>query len=163
MDGASDLRVEGVAYRRADRLPQPADAIAFEFERGPEGWAPQHDVAGLEVREGRLHGTITGSDPYIVRDLMDVRGDDYRALVIRMQATAGVGGQFFWITEEAPTWGEDKHALFQLVADGRYREYRIELGTHRWWAGQTITGIRIDPGGGATAGTFAVDYVRGAG
>ena len=161
-DGASDLRVEGVAFRRTDRLPQTADAIAFEFDRGTEGWAPQHDVAALDVRDGRLHGTIAGADPYIVRDLMHVRGDDYPALVIRMQATAGIGGQFFWVTEEAPTWGEDKQALFPIVADGASHEYRIELGTHRWWSGQNITGIRIDPGGGATAGTFAVDYVRGA-
>jgi len=161
-DGPSDVRVEGVQFARVDRLPQPVEAMAFEFEESTEGWTPQHDVGALAVREGCLHGAITGADPYVVRSLVHVRGDDCPVVVVRMRVTAGAGGQFFWITEDAPAWSEDKQEAFALVADGAFHEYRLDVGRHPRWSGHRIAGIRVDPGGGVREGEFAIDYVRGA-
>ncbi len=50
---------------------------------------------------------------------------------------------------------------FGVQPDGRFHEYRLEPGKPPSWAGQTITGLRINPTGGTTSGTFAIDYVRG--
>ncbi len=36
----------------------------------------------------------------------------------------------------------------------------VDVGAHPHWTGQ-ITGLRLDPGNGATAAEFAIDYARG--
>ncbi len=160
-DGASTIRVEGAAFRSTPRLPQLAERIAFEFAETPEGWLPVHDVDELTVRDGLLTGRITGGDPYLARIMLRVRGDDSPVIAIRMRATGGRGGQWFWMTEASPAFTEDKSIRLNVQPDGDFHEYRLEVGKHAAWAGQTITGLRIDPSDGAPSGELAIDYVRG--
>lgn len=159
-DGSSMIRIEGAAFRSTPRLPRLANRIAFEFAETAEGWLPAHDVADLTVRDGSLTGRITGNDPYVTRSMVRVRGEDCRALVLRIRATAG-GGQLFWMTQDSPAFTEDKSLRLQVQPDGQFHEYRLEVGKHPAWAGQTITGLRIDPCDGGQGGEFAIDYVRG--
>lgn len=160
-DGQSTVRIDGAAFRRVERIPALATAIDFKLDDSMEGWQPAHDVADLKADGKSLVGRITGGDPYIIRPLLRVRGDDCPVLRLRMKVTAGRGGQLFWTTERSPAFGEDKTLRFELSADGQWHEYRLEPGQHPQWAGQTITAIRLDPGGGAGSAEFAVDYVRG--
>jgi hypothetical protein len=165
--GASTVRIEGAEWRYVERLPVLAEQIAFVFRDGPQGWLAAHDVAGLAARDGRLEGRITGGDPYIVRTVLRVAGDRCPVVRIRMRVTAGQGGEFFWATAASPTFAEDRKVGFPLAADGQFHEYRLEVGRHALWSGQTITAIRLDPGNGARpadAGSpadFAVEYIRG--
>lgn len=161
-DGSSTIRIEGAAFRSTPRLPQLAERIAFEFKETPDGWLPAHDVDEVAIRDGALTGRITGGDPYVVRSMLRVRGDDCPVLVLRMRATAGRGGQFFWMTEASPGFTEDKSFHLDVRPDGQFREYRLEVAKHAAWAGQTITGLRIDPSDGGARGEFAIDYVRSA-
>ena len=108
-----------------------------------------------------LVGKITGPDPYLVRVLVRVVGDRCPVIRLRMRLTAGHGGQLFWTTESSPGFSEDKTVRFAIQPDGRFHEYRLELGRHAAWAGQTITALRIDPGNAATSGEMAIDYIRG--
>ncbi len=160
-DGDTDVRIDGAVFRRVERVPALATAIDFKLDDSTEGWQPAHDVADLKADGHSLVGRITGGDPYIIRPLLRVRGDDCAALRLRMKVTAGRGGQVFWTTERSPAFGEDKTLRFELSADGEWHEYRLEPGKHPQWAGQTITAIRLDPGGGAGSAEFAVDYLRG--
>jgi hypothetical protein len=160
-EGASAVRIEGAAWRHVERLPALAERIAFEFEDGLEGWTPAHDVSGLSVGGGMMKGRITGQDPYIVRTMLRARGDASPVVRVRMRVTAGQGGEFFWTTLASRSFGEDKKVGFPLTADGQLHEYRLEVGRHPLWSGQTITAIRIDPGNGAAGADFAIDHVRG--
>jgi hypothetical protein len=160
-DGASTIEIEGAEFRSVSRLPVPVKRIAFEFDDSAAGWVPAHDVAGLRVAAGVLSGKITGPDPYVVRMLVDVAGDQCPVIRLRMRVTAGQGGQFFWTTEASLGFAEDKTVRFAMQADGQFREYRLEPGHDPNWAGQKITALRIDPGNGANSGEFAIDYVRG--
>ncbi|MFH1264911.1 MAG: hypothetical protein ABIK89_04245, partial [Planctomycetota bacterium] len=148
-DGESSVRVEGAEFFLVDRLPFPVDRIAFEFDESPEGWAAANDVASMGVDGGMLVGKITGGDPYLVRSLVRVEGDACPVIRLRMRVTGGQGGQFFWTTESSPAFGEDKTVRFALELDGQFHEYRLEPGRDPMWSGETITGIRIDPGNGA--------------
>lgn len=161
-DGRSSVRIEGAAWRYLERLPQRVERIAFEFDHSLEGWLPMHHISDLAVREGALAGTIDGGDPYIVRPLLRVRGQTCPALVLRMRLTAGQAGQLYWSTEAAPGFSEKRVILFPIQADGQWHEYRLEVGNHPQWSAQTITGLRLDPGGGVRSAEFAVDYLRAA-
>jgi hypothetical protein len=162
-DGQSAVRIEGAAFRQVTRLARLADRIAFEFTDSLEGWIAMHQVADLAVRDGMLMGKITGPDPYLGRNMLRVRGDDWPVIVVRMRVTAGRGGQLFWMTGASPGFSEDKSLPLSVEPDGEFHEYRLEVGKHPAWSGQTITGIRIDPSDGAPSGEFAIDYVRAVG
>ncbi len=160
-DGESVIRVEGAAVRKVSRLPWPVKRITFEFDDSLKGWIATHDIARMTAKDGMLVGTITGGDPYLIRSLIRVRGDACPVIRLRMRVTAGGAGQLFWTTESSPQFDEEKKETFALVADGEFHEYRLKTGSHPRWSGETITGIRIDPTGGAATGEFAIDYVRG--
>ena len=160
-DGPASIEVENARYRAVTRLPMPVDRIAFEFEESTEGWTSAHDIASLAVADGMLSGKITGPDPYAIRMLLHVAGDECPVIRLRMRLTAGQGGQFFWTTQASPGFSEDKTVPFEIRTDGQFHEYRLEPGRDPAWAGQTITAIRIDPGNAAPSAEFAIDYIRG--
>ncbi|MCR4414186.1 MAG: hypothetical protein NUV77_17355, partial [Thermoguttaceae bacterium] len=161
--GAWQVRIDGAVFRHVDRLPRLAERIAFEFNESAEGWMAAHHVGPLDVRDGALAGPITGGDPYLVRGLVRVPGDACPVVVVRMRVSGGTMGQFYWGTESSPGYSEEQVVTFPLQADGQFHEYRLDVGRHPRWAGQTITALRIDPGNGAQGGEFAIDYVRGLG
>ncbi len=154
------VRVEGARFRRVDRLPTLAEGLDFSFARSAEGWMAAHDIADLAVRSGALCGTATANDPYIVRSLVRIKGDDCPLLLIRMRSTAGPAAQLFWTTEASPAFGEEKSLRFQVRPDGQWHDYRLEPGKHPQWAGQTITALRLDPGN--APGEFGIALIRGA-
>ena len=155
------LRIEGAHYRHVQRLIEVVSRIDFSFDRSPEGWRAERDIADLVLRGGALCGKATGGDPYLVRSLVRASGDDYPAVLIRMRATAGPAAQFFWATAASPAFDEAKSLRFQAQPDGQWHDYRLDVGKHPQWAGQTITAVRLDPGN--APGEFAVDLIRGEG
>jgi hypothetical protein len=160
-EGESTIEVEGAEFRSVRRLPSLTEGIAFEFDESPEGWIAANHLASLTVDEGVLAGSITGGDPYLVRTLVRAEGDAHPVIRLRMRVTAGGIGQFYWTTESSPAFAEDKTVRFAIRADGEFHEYRLEPGRDPMWSGETITGLRIDPGNGAPSAEFAIDYVRG--
>jgi len=160
-DGQSAVEIQGGEFRSVSRLPTLVRKIAFEFDTSSEGWMPAHHIGSLRGEAGELTGKITGPDPYLIRTLVDVAGDRCPVILLRMRLTAGYGGQLFWMTSTSPAFSEQQAVRFAVQPDGRFHEYRLEPGKHPGWAGQVITALRIDPGNGAAAGEFAIDYVRG--
>ena len=159
-DGITTIRVDGGGFREVRRLPWLAERIAFEFDDSRDGWLPSNDIADLLPRSGQLAGKIAGADPYLVRSPARVPGRADEVLRLRMRLTAGSGGQFFWTTESTPDFDEEKSLRFAVIADREFHEYRLPVGHHPMWSGQTITAIRLDPTGGVASGEFALDYLR---
>ena len=158
---ANAVRIDNVLYRHVERLAQPKDTLDFVFDKDADGWLPQHDIGDMGVKDGVLTGKIFGADPFFGRGMLSVAPDKYRAVEFRLRVSAGNGGQFYWGTATASGFSEDRVALFDLVADGQFHTYHIDLSKHPQWVGRKITAIRIDPGNGAATGDFAVEYVRG--
>jgi len=161
-DGASLIRIAGARFRHVERLPQLVRTIAFDFDGSPDGFVAAHHVADLTVRDGALAGRITGGDPYVIRGLMRVPGDSCPVVHIRMRLTGGQVGQFFFTTKSSSVFAENKKLVFDVKADGKWHDYRIDAAAHPLWKGGTITAIRLDPGNGAADAEFAIDYIRGA-
>jgi len=158
--GTAKIRADGVVYRAVKRLPYLAERIGFEFDDSSEGWLPANDISELFPKSGALFGRISGGDPYVVRSLLRVAGDRHQSLRLGLRVTAGSTGQLYWTTETSPAFDEQKTVRFPIIPDGRFHEYRIELGQQPAWRGQTITGLRLDPSSGARSGEFNIDYLR---
>jgi hypothetical protein len=161
-DGPSRIRADNVDYRPVRRLPWLAEEIAFDFDDTLDGWLPAHHISELVPVAGSLFGRISGPDPYLIRRMVRVQGNDCPVLNLRMRLTAGSGGQLYWTTEASPQFDEDKSVRFTIIPDGRFHEYRLEMGKHPMWVDQTITGLRLDPCNGAGTGEFNVDSLRAA-
>lgn len=159
-EGRTEVRLEGIQHRTLARLPQLAERIAFEFDGSAEGFIAAHDLTEMLAHEGVLQGIISGTDPYLIRTMLRVDAASAPVLRIRMRSTAGGGGQFFWTTESSPAFAEDRSIRFAVQPDGQFHEYRLEPGNHPAWAGQTITGLRIDPAGGTSSGEMGIDYLH---
>lgn len=156
-----DVEVVPAEYSHRERIARLVEEIAFEFDRSLEGWLPAHHVDQVTVSDGMLVGTVTGADPYIVRPSLRIPPDRHRILRLRMRTTAGPIAQVFWTTADSPQYDEAKSIRFRVDTSGELAEYTLDVGSHPLWQGKTITGLRLDPGGGIVPAEFAVDWIRG--
>ncbi len=157
--GECQVAVLGAEFCEVTRLPETAERISFDFRQSTEGWIAAHDVRDVRSEDGVLSGSITGRDPYIMRTMLDVPAESCRSIMLRIRLTAGRDGQLFWTTKDSPSFDEAKSRYIPLSSDGDFHELQIGVSDHPHWTGQ-ITGLRIDLGGGAESGEFAIDYVR---
>ena len=160
-DGAHELEVSGAPYRAAELLPERRSKLAFEFNSGTEGWMAQHHIADLRLEDGALQVDVNGGDPYMSRAMLTVDGDTVDEVALRMRAPTGTAAQFYWSTVAAPGITEDRVVHFPIQGDGQWREYRLPVGEHAQWRGQTITGIRLDPLQPGVDATVEIDWIRG--
>ena len=155
---AVEKRLRGLGWR--------ASPIDFTFDDSTEGWTAAKDIASLRSENGCLTGQITGNDPHVVRTGLELDASRCPIIRIGLSISPAKDGKFFWVTKSVPKWGRGKSVRIPIQANPQAREYRLHLGKHALWAGQTITGIRIDPGdeqyGAEPPTAFSIDYVRGA-
>jgi hypothetical protein len=159
-DGTSAIAIAGAGHRQGPRLPRRAETIDFDFEGSTGGWTAAHDVSDIRSEHGALVGRVTGTDPYLVRSMLRVRADACPVLVVNMKVSAGQVAKFYWATESSPGIAEDKVIAFPIRSDGRFHEYRLDLGKNSRWAGQTVTSIRLDPVKNVPSADFAIDSLR---
>ncbi len=120
----------------------------WRFEENAAGWG-RPNQCDLEVRDGSLHVTGTGSDPFFLTNV-DARGGK---MVLRFWAHSeeeGVG-QFFWWNETDGTATPRKMLGFQLLGGGA-KEYRLEFEEEG-----RLAGVRIDPNG--IPCNFRIDWI----
>ncbi|MFQ6133347.1 MAG: hypothetical protein ACE5R4_14990 [Armatimonadota bacterium] len=162
--GRDTLRIVGAGPARSEMLPEVARRLEFEFEGGSfEGFGAHNHSEILGVTDGALRVRITGGDPYLVRPFLQVDGDDYGAVLVRMAVSGGEAGQFYWTTAASPGFAEDKVVHIPIQADGKMHTYRLEVGAHALWKGHKITAVRLDPtnGEGGVGTEALVDFVKG--
>jgi hypothetical protein len=75
---------------------------------------------------------------------MDMDPNTVSGVKLRMKITGGKAGQIFWITEEEKNWSEERSAKFNLIPDGEFHEYIIDLSKEKGWTGH-IRQFRFDP------------------
>jgi len=159
-DGAHEVRVIGAAPARAELLPQPRSSVAFDFRESAGGWSATNDLAPFDFSGGMLTTTATGGDPYMTRGRMQVDGDGVKAIVVRMAVTGGEYAQFYWGTQQAPGFSEERVAKFGIQPDGQLHEYRIEVGADPQWRGQKIVALRLDPTNGAPRANIRIAWIK---
>jgi len=112
----------------------------WTFGRGTAGWRAVHHCT-LEARDGKLAITCTGNDPYLQIPAPTAAG--HVLLKLRARCSTEGGGQFFFVTDQAPTWSERQSQRFDLKHDGKWHDYEV-----RFRAPGKLVSLRLDPGSG---------------
>ena len=106
---------------------------------------------------------VAAPDVYLVSPRLRVSTDGIAAIEIRMRVTGTnvrPDGLFF-TTERSSNIAPDKRIGFNVTADGQFHTYRINVGKHPKWRGQTVTRLRLDPVHSTTDAIVEIDLVRG--
>ena len=135
-DEASAAQVPGV--KGEDLEP----SVEWDFSRGTQGFTAVNGVAPLRVQDGALQIRVTGFDPYIHAPRVNLVGERDRYIELRLRATSGRQIKIYYTT---PTggWSESRSLAFDIVADGEYRDYLVDLWESPGWTGP-ITQFRLD-------------------
>ena len=137
-----EFSVDGLAGTASPVIRQ------WRFDEDTAGWGAPNQCE-LEVRDGSLHVTGTGSDPFFLTEV-DARGGK---MVLRFWAHSeeeGVG-QFFWWNETDGGATPSKMLNFQLLGGGN-KEYMLEFQEEG-----RLAGIRLDPNG--IPCNFRIDWI----
>lgn len=129
----------------------------FETDGDVERWFPEGGIGAFMTRDGTLTLESVTDDPYLVSGPTTIPAS-YDTAIIRMRVSSGADtfGQLFFVTGTDQGWNEAKSLVFDVVADGEFRDYTLDLSTLRTWNG-LIEGLRIDP---VAASGLTVDIDR---
>jgi autotransporter-associated beta strand protein len=156
-DGLSDSGEFAVGRNPTD----PADlAFSFTADGDQEGWTGGGGVSPRTVSGGSSNGTISGSDPQILRTGFGFAGSGVPHLLIRARSSTTGSLQVFWGRTGADAFEATRVQTLNITQANTWTLLNFNLAAHAQWAGQTITRIRIDPPGG-TGASFAIDFIAG--
>ena len=108
----------------------------WRFEKDSDGWNAMNQTE-LEVRDGSLHITATGDDPFMGAQV-EGRGGP---MLLRFWAKSEVDGigQLFWWTKDRPQPTGDRQTNY-IIEPGEERLYEVPFH-----AESELAGVRIDP------------------
>jgi hypothetical protein len=131
---------------RVQAFLPPLRAIEFDFtDPAVEVYWNQERGLRLGSTPEGLAGTIECPGYLWVTFDQAVEAGDYPRLEIAMSTTAGDRAQVYWTTQASPAWDEPKSVLVPIESDGEVHRYVVDLSGHELWAGQRITGLRLNP------------------
>jgi len=151
-----------------DRLMNSFVVGEWATEGNLDGWTGS-SISGLTATGGAITGTGTGASPYIQR--LNLAGPDldfgyYDYLQIRLKVPASFNDdiifRFGTSTHDGvtSTSREFRITSSEIVTDGNYHSYRLDLGLVIWWR-DSLDDLRIYPLGNSGSGlTFYIDYVE---
>jgi arylsulfatase A-like enzyme len=116
-------------------LPNPA------YNAVPKGWVANKDCT-VEMKDGVTVLKSTGGDPSITSTLPKSLAPGNYVVEIKMVSSAKGAAQLFWKARGKPMH-RDRSVVFQPVADGEKRHYRLEFA-----AAGKFDAIRLDPAAG---------------
>ncbi|UCD53307.1 MAG: hypothetical protein JSW27_11795, partial [Phycisphaerales bacterium] len=124
--------------------------ITWDFTQGAHGWVGNPFVANLTVGADGLTFNSTGIDPWIESRPIDLPGQGWTRVTVRMKSTADSGGELFY----GPHFEAGRSVRFTVRPDGRWHDYSIVIRD----ALGSATRFRLDPAAGP--GSLAVQSIR---
>ena len=116
----------------------------FDESGDSEGWRITNSLDDLVVADGTLSTTVSGDDPSLAIDGVQIPSD-WNQLTVRMRTSGGPNsGQLFFVTDVDGVEDESKSVRFDVVGDDDFVDYTIDLSANPQWQG-IITGLRLDP------------------
>jgi hypothetical protein len=118
----------------------------FETEGDVEWWWPENHIEEVTASDGVLSMVSSGDDPYMSSSAVEFPAHDYGTLSITMKVSEGdpTIGEIFFLTDTDSTWDGDKYLVFDVISDGEFHTYDLDMSSIGEWRG-LIQQIRIDP------------------
>lgn len=118
----------------------------FETDGDVEWWWTENHLEEFNAMGGVLSMVSSGDDPYMVSSAVEFPANDYGQLSITMKVSAGDStvGEVFFLTNSDPVWNESKYLVFDVISDGEFHTYDLDMSSLSGWRG-LIQQIRIDP------------------
>ena len=162
--GRNMVTVEGRTLQLDLPKPAPLKTIDFGFSKGMEGWSAIRGILRADARDGCMRLDVVAPDPFVHSPALEVDADRIGAVEVRMRVRGeGIKSDgLFFTTQASPNLAPDKRVGFSVIADGEFHLYRIDVGSHGKWKGQTITGLRLDPVRATMDAAVEIDFIRGA-
>lgn len=156
------LVVDGRTLQLDLPTPPPRKSPNSSFQKGLDGWRPIRGILRAETRGGNLVLNVIAPDAFIHSPLLALGPNSTSAIDIRMriQGTEVASGGLYFATGEAPSFAPDKLVTIKVIPDGQFHTYRVNVGSHPKWRGQTITGLRLDPARGTSDAEISIEYIR---
>jgi hypothetical protein len=142
--------IRGYVYEHAARPAPPA----YRFARDRQHWCYGNATDTGWPIDGELKVLVEGNDPQMHGPPGFWQAKDAPKLYIEAAyETSDTHAQVFWARADAPGLSEEKSVHFDIVADGKYRTYEVDLSASPEYRG-AITGLRFDPVGAGKPGEF---------
>ncbi|RKZ08147.1 hypothetical protein DRQ25_09780, partial [Candidatus Fermentibacteria bacterium] len=143
----------------------------FSVNGEVDGWDYYRNIHTYGCWGGFLFGTFISTEAIIGRanPFTPVPAEDYYTVKLVMkydmverrstQQPASVG-RLAWRTINNPVWGSDKEYTFDIIPDGKWHEYILNLGETQWWQGD-VNDLRLSPAiDGKEADVFFVKDIK---
>ena len=141
-----------------DELALGRFAFLFNQDGNFEGWSNNANLANVSVSAGLISGTITGSDPQLLRTGLNLTGNNVQTVLVRMKSSAGGTAQLFW-SNEAGGLSQANSTTVAVPPSTVLQWFAFNVSANSNWAGHTIKSLRLDPPG--SSGTVEIDAIIG--
>lgn len=128
---------------RIDTRDQSMVTQTYDFATDSQGWSVSSaHVTGYRWEDGKMKGSTTGVDPYVVGPLLSYSGQGGVALQIKSSHNGRVG--IYWETTEGEF--SEEQSVFLPVTNKGWQILWFDLRGVSTWAGKTITRLRVNTG-----------------
>ena len=115
-----------------------------------------NQLDNIVVTQGVLRMESIGDDPYFDIPIQaPILAESSPQVEIRMKVSDGFGAQLFFKPEHG-LLSEETSLFFEIIADGKFHTYTLELASLPAWTGK-ISKIRLDPTD--TTAIVEIDYI----
>ena len=121
--------------------------LLFEFNNhnDRDRWHNHNDMDNIQYENGVMIFKITGIDPYMICDDINIDADKIKYINIRMQSTDDSDmAEVFFTTVDSPYLSQDKAIRFHINPNDDMRTYTIDMREYEKWKG-IVRSIRLDP------------------
>ena len=132
--------------------------FGFDTPGNFDGWSTA-SVTSPVVADGSLKGTTVTSDPNVYRSGFSMHANSIASVVIKMKTPTAGTVQFYWGTLAASGFAGSRVLETSYSPAATWKAIHFSPGSHAGWAGQTITGLRVDPISSAGK-LFEIDWIR---
>ena len=133
-------------YERYARSIGLENGLRLAFGSPRDLWLrPATGIADIGVEGGALRGWGVGPDPqFLSPPALGLKAARCSTARLSLSVSGGKEAQLFWMTDESPTFAEERSVRIPLRADGRRYRYVLRLEGLPGWSGR-VRQFRLDP------------------
>lgn len=138
-------------------LTDPGPKTCWDFSKvADRNWAAGN-MDRVSYEGGVMSGVALNRDPILYGPKVRIDTAKITRIEIKMKMDKADFGQIFF-ADDFHNMDQDKSVKFDLIGDGQFHVYEVDMSKNRWWTGD-VRAIRIDPNG-IEGSKIEVAYIR---